>query len=68
MKFLVTLLLFVFACSSQALDAQQLQNATAADILQLAAQELPTCAVRRVARSSDHQGLLSIAHMHNNDP
>ncbi|KAK6005792.1 hypothetical protein QM012_007434 [Aureobasidium pullulans] len=45
MKSLVALLLLVFACSSQALTSQQLQNATAADILQLAAEELPTCAL-----------------------
>ncbi|KAH0023302.1 hypothetical protein KCU78_g5483, partial [Aureobasidium melanogenum] len=45
MKSFVALLLFVFACSSQALTPQQLQNASAADILQLAAQELPTCAL-----------------------
>ncbi|KAH0004169.1 hypothetical protein KCU78_g13531, partial [Aureobasidium melanogenum] len=45
MKSVVALLLFVFACSSQALTSQQLQNASAADILQLAAQELPTCAL-----------------------
>ncbi|KAG9666359.1 hypothetical protein KCU95_g18200, partial [Aureobasidium melanogenum] len=45
MKSLVVLLLFAFACSSQALTSQQLQNASAADILQLAAQELPTCAL-----------------------
>ncbi|KAI4729851.1 hypothetical protein E4T49_02153 [Aureobasidium sp. EXF-10728] len=45
MKSFVALLLLVFACLSQALDPKQLQNATAADILQLAAEELPTCAL-----------------------
>jgi hypothetical protein len=45
MKSFVALLLATFACASQALQPQQLENATAADILQLAAAELPVCAV-----------------------
>jgi hypothetical protein len=45
MKSFVALLLVAFACVSQALDPKQLVNATAADILQLAAAELPVCAV-----------------------
>ncbi|KAI4751009.1 hypothetical protein E4T52_16435 [Aureobasidium sp. EXF-3400] len=45
MKSFVALLLVAFACASQALQPQQLENATAADILQLAAAELPVCAI-----------------------